>query len=273
MRFKRKPHVDTSPTVVEARFLYFLLWSILALGATRAFAQTLSDKDIATHLSTAQHLVDQGIPDTAIRDHLDPVIAFYRSQHTHFDQKVYSAHSRAEALIYLAMDTAMSKEDGAAAPEKVRVLNGSWSDALQLKGYALVELQRFEDAKTVLKEEIDLAPMNSAPWSELGNIYQNEKNWTEALAAYEHAENAAEVNKEEDPHRPLYTRALRGKAFVYTDQGKLNDSEALYRQCLTLNADDSNAQYELAYIAGLRAKHQSTHPSKDAGQDASSPPP
>ncbi|MFM2286895.1 MAG: hypothetical protein RL684_38, partial [Pseudomonadota bacterium] len=43
MQFKRKRFVGTSPNVVEGRFLPFLLWSILALGPTHAFAQTLSD--------------------------------------------------------------------------------------------------------------------------------------------------------------------------------------------------------------------------------------
>ncbi len=56
----------------------------------------------------------------------------------------------------------------------------------------------------------------------------------------------------------MLTRAWRGKGFVLTEQGKLDESEALYRKCLALDADDGGAKRELEYIQSLRNKAKST---------------
>jgi len=39
-----------------------------------------------------------------------------------------------------------------------------------------------------------------------------------------------------------------------TEQGKLNESEANYRRCLTLDPSDQKSKDELTYIAQLRQK-------------------
>jgi tetratricopeptide (TPR) repeat protein len=226
----------------------------LTLSATSFASGDFSEKDIDKSLSAAQRLIQQGKPDVAIHEKIDPIIEHFRALHSAPDEKVYSAHSMVETLIYSAMDSAAAKDSGKAPPGKVIVLTGAWSDALVLKGYALVELHKVEEAKAILKTAIALAPMNPAPWSELGNIYQNEKNWSEALDAYKQAESGAEMTEEEAGTRPMYTRALRGQAFVLTEQGRLDESEVLYRRCLTINPDDGGSKRELAYVAELRAK-------------------
>jgi tetratricopeptide (TPR) repeat protein len=166
------------------------------------------------------------------------------------------------------MDIAAAKEHGTAAPKQAVVVSGAWADALQLKGFALVELHRTDDAKAAFNEAIALAPLYPAPWSELGNIYQTEKNWPEATKAYEQAENGAELVEDKDAGRPFYRRALRGQAFVLTEQGRLDESEALYRKCLAIDAEDSGAKRELDYIAELRAKG---NPGQAASQAGSQP--
>ena len=167
-----------------------------------------------------------------------------------------------EPLIYSTMDAAAAKDTGNTPPSEVLVLTGAWSDALVLKGYALVELRKVEEAKATLKDAIGLAPMNPAPWSELGYIYQNEKSWSEALDAYRQAETGAQMTEDEAGHRPLYARALRGQAFVLTEQGQLDESEALYRKCLAINPDDGGAKQELAYISGLRSRQPAHVPAE-----------
>jgi tetratricopeptide (TPR) repeat protein len=42
--------------------------------------------------------------------------------------------------------------------------------------------------------------------------------------------------------------------WILVERGKLDEAEALYRQCLELNPDDSHAKAELDYIAQQRAK-------------------
>jgi Flp pilus assembly protein TadD len=50
------------------------------------------------------------------------------------------------------------------------------------------------------------------------------------------------------------SRAWRGLGYVCVEQGKLDDAEKMYRQCLDLDAKDSRAVNELQYIQGVRAK-------------------
>jgi tetratricopeptide (TPR) repeat protein len=257
--------------------LLAVLLSCSALWAAAADARELSAKEINKRLSEAQRLIQQGKADVAIHDKLDPIIESYRSQYTKPDQKVYSAHSMMETLVYSAIDAGAAKEAGTAAPAQIVVLDGGWSDALSLKGFALVELEKLGEAKAAYEQALAVAPLNSAAWSELGNIYQNAKQWPEATHAFEEAESSANLVMEDNPHRPLYARALRGKAYVLTEQGRLDESEALYQKCLTINPDDTHAKSELDYIAGLRAKGATSQtpeplPASDPKPDSESRP-
>lgn len=245
---------------------------LLALGLVAGQAALPADNGDQKQLLAARKLIQQGIPDTAITQYLDPLIARYRAAHRDPGEKVYSAHSMVETLVYSTLDAAAAEKGKSAAPARVSVLSGEWADALQLKAYALVELKRLDEAKATLQEAIALAPMGTMPWNELGAIYQLEKDWPAALDAYEHAEQGADLVTEEDPKRPLYRRALRGKAYVYTEQGRLDDSEALYRQCLELDKEDSGALNELAYIDGLRKRAGNPAPPPSPPAPAPVPP-
>jgi Tfp pilus assembly protein PilF len=52
----------------------------------------------------------------------------------------------------------------------------------------------------------------------------------------------------------MQSRSCRGIGFVLTEQGKLDESEANYRRCLTLDPNDQKSKDELAYIGRLRQK-------------------
>lgn len=216
------------------------------------------NREAAAQLAIAQRLIAQGIPDTAIREHLDPLIASYERQYAHSGKTVYSARTMPESFMYAVLDAVPESAPGQPARDQrvksdVVVVDGGWSDALETKGYALFELHHYDEAEATLREALRLAPLYSTAWSELGNLYQSQKKWPEAMEAFRQAQNAADMVKEDDPHRPHYTRALRGQGFVLTEQGRLDDSEALYKECLALDPDDGHAKNELAYIAELRA--------------------
>lgn len=204
-------------------------------------------------LDGAVQAIKAGHPDTAITDFLDPLIASYEAQVGPEGPRLYSATSPEESLAYLMHSVTEAK------PGPVRgakVVDSALATAYQLKGYSLVELKRFDEARSVLQKGTEIAPMNPAIWSELGNLLKTERNWPEAMAAYQKAEEGANIvyGRRGDPEKIMLARALRGQGFVLIETGELDKAQALYERCLTLNPNDSAAKQELSYIEGLRRK-------------------
>lgn len=222
-------------------------------------AQNFDEASETSRLSAGRSILLQGQPDVAIRDYFDPIIRDYEDHFSRSGEVVYSAHTTTEAILYAALPGAAAKAGGKvpSSTSKTEVLDGVWADALELKGYALVDLKRDDDAAVALKQATVLAPFFPTPWNELGYVYQSERNWVAAMDAYRQAENGAQLleDEKENPTRPLFARALRGQGYVLTELGKLADAEAIYRRCLKFNPDDANSKHELEYIAQLKEQN------------------
>jgi len=223
-----------------------------------------SEPGIQAELPAAriQQLLDSGIgalnkgnPETAIREYFEPVIQSFQSRYAQSDKRVFSARSPAESLLYLA-SAAASAKDGKAEKRDAIVVSGAWSDALHLEGFALIELERFDEAKVALRRAIEIAPLFAPAWNELGAVLQVEKDWPAALAAYTSAAEGANIMANDNPawKNAQLSRALRGQGYVLVETDRLDEAEALYKRCLEINADDATAKTEIRYIAQLRSK-------------------
>jgi tetratricopeptide (TPR) repeat protein len=239
--------------------------SLLAIGLIASnplhAAKSLNEAQIGKLLEEGKRVMLQGHPDTAIDKYFDRVIESFGNQYKNEKRTLYVAHSPEESLLYLVSAAAAGNEGQVKGKSAgTVVIYGAWTDALVMKGYALFELRRPEDAKAALKRATELSPMYPPPWIELGAVYQEEKDWPATLDAFQHAEDGAEFLPDEASKKTLQARAWRGKAFVYTEQGKLDDSEALYKKCLALDPEDGSAKRELEYIKSLRARPVDTPP-------------
>ncbi len=114
----------------------------------------------------------------------DSVAAGYENKYKDKNTKFYSARSPAETLFY-TLDAANSNKGSAT------VVSGNWGYAYYLKAYALLDLGRVSEAKVQLQRAVTLSPQNSQFLSELGHVYQLEKNWQSALQIFQRAEAAA----------------------------------------------------------------------------------
>jgi tetratricopeptide (TPR) repeat protein len=175
----------------------------------------------------------------------DRVIAAFNAHYEGRKEKIYCARTSAESLGYLLK----------AASDKVNAisLSATWADAYFIKAYALQDLGRFAEAKATLKLALDLSPMSSHYLSELGNIYQAEKNWSKAEESFAAAEDNAPISPDDVKAEEL-GRARRGLAYVFVEQGRLAEAEKKYQQCLAADPKDTKAAQELEYVRGLRAK-------------------
>jgi tetratricopeptide (TPR) repeat protein len=197
---------------------------------------------------------DRKQPRAAI-EKCDKVIAAYKAAYGNRKVKIYCARSPAESAGYLFMAATGLPGTSGKGYDAI-VLSSTWSDAYYMKAYALQDMGRIAEAKSALKQALELSPWDSYCWSELGSIYQVEKNWPKAKEYFEEAEAQAQKSPDDIKARDL-ARARRGVGYVLVEMGKLNEAEKKYQQCLAANPKDTKAAQELEYVRGLRAKTKS----------------
>jgi Flp pilus assembly protein TadD len=199
------------------------------------------------HVDAAAKLLQQGKPAEAI-DGIDKVIAHFEALRKDKTNVAYCARSPAESLIYLA--------EAAKNNTATSVYGSAWCDAYFLRGYALIELGRNGEARAALERAVQLAPREAHYRSELAELYAREKNWNAALAAYDASAKVAEESVDKERKNAELGRALRGKGFVLVELGRLDEAEAMYRQCLALDPADKKAMNELRYVEQRRQSMQ-----------------
>ncbi|MDB5687588.1 MAG: diguanylate cyclase/phosphodiesterase domain [Rhizorhabdus sp.] len=176
---------------------------------------------------------------------LDPMIAAHDAQAAGEKRRIFSARSLAETMEYM-LGAANNHEDSV-------VMSYTWGNALYLKGFVLIELQRVDEAKLFLERAVTLSPNNAKFLGELGEWYKTRGRLDEAEAMFKRAEIVSGFSPDE-LKLPEKTRAMRGVAWVAVERGRLDEADAIYRECLALNPDDQMAKSERAYIAQQRLK-------------------
>lgn len=189
-------------------------------------------------------LILKGRPADGVRM-LDDVIASIETRHAGDPSLFFCARSPAESILYAGLGSNQNKP--------TKVVGRLWCSSYFFKGYALIDLNRNDEAKTYLDKAIALAPMNAQFLGERAEWYKTRHDWDRAYAEFETASKASQFSP--DAAKSFdQRRAWRGMAYVRIEQGKLDEAEALLRQCLQLDPNDDKAKTELQYIASLRHK-------------------
>lgn len=231
-----------------------LLVSII-LVTSHAWCQSESPESPADEaiqlqlLSDGRKLLDARKPAEAITECFDKVIINFKTKYGDHKEQIYCARTKTETLMYLLM----------ASNEKrnARAISAVWSDAYFMKGYALIDLGRISEAKNYIEQALILSPNNSEYLSELGHIYQIEKNWPKSLETFKAAEDAASSFSPEENKKFELGRARRGLGYVFVEMGQLDQAEEKYRQCIEVDSADGKAKAELEYIRELKSKTNS----------------
>jgi len=196
-----------------------------------------------TRLVEGRQVLQQGNPQRAITEYLDPVIDHFVAAYKGSKSRIYSAQNQVKMIIYAALPADNN--------QSIEVLDSVWADAYLLKAYALTELKRIPDAQQALESAIGLSPMNSQYLSELAYTYQMQKDCEKSIATYEQAASMAELSSDDATKTNDLTRAWRGQGYCLVEQGKLKEAEAKYHQALALDPKDDKSKGELEYIRRL----------------------
>jgi tetratricopeptide (TPR) repeat protein len=144
----------------------------------------------------------------------------------------------------------MTTADGGA--DNARLVTVSWCNALYVKAFALVDLDRLDDAQSAFERLVAYAPKHSRYLNELAYVLLKKKEWQHSIDTYKSAEAAATFT----PQRRDYERcvAFRGIGFDLVELGRLDDAEAAYRKCLAIIPDEPKSLGEIQYIKEQRKK-------------------
>jgi len=180
---------------------------------------------------------------------VEALIAEYEAQYPPGSVRWYVARDIAESLAYSLLATRELEGSGQAS---ARVLTGvAWADAYFVKGWALLELRRTDEARAALDRALQLAPYSSEYLIERAEVAKIERKWDEAMRDYVAAADFVAFSPERD-RKGVQAQAMRGQAFVHIERGDLDAAEEILEACLKLDASDARAKEELAYIAKLR---------------------
>lgn len=177
---------------------------------------------------------------------VDAIIADHERKYRSNDRTLYfSARALSEGFVYATLAGAAKKQGF--------VLNGDWAEAYFLKAFALIDLNRPDEAIKWLDKAAALAPMNAQILAERAEWHKSRRDWKKAYREFESARSAAGFSDERDQAREE-GRAIRGMAFVRIEQGRLDDAEKLLGEALKLDPADARAREELDLIATMRKR-------------------
>jgi tetratricopeptide (TPR) repeat protein len=215
--------------------------SSMATPASSPVDETAQDQLLQQ--ATAQ--IKAGMNADAISGPLAQIIHAYEAAYAHGQKRIYCAESPAESLQYLL--TAASNHQDAQVLGKP-----TWALAYYLRGYAYGALGNTADAEASLKQALELSPSNSQFLSELGNVYEHQKNWPSALKTFQDADAAASIGI---PEVKISRRchALRGQGYVLVELHQLEDATRKYQECLRIKPGDEASIRELGYVKGLQS--------------------
>lgn len=174
---------------------------------------------------------------------LDGVIAAEEALHRNEKRVIYSARTMTEAMVYAGL--------AASQKQSVVVVDDTYAMGYFMKGFALIDLNRPDEAKPLFDRALALAPMNSQFLAERGEWFKTRKDWARAYEDFEAASAAAEF-ADESSKSGYRRRAWRGMAYARIEQGRIEEARELLQKCMKLEPGDEKCQDELDYIASLK---------------------
>ena len=225
-----------------AKHLLAALGAIFLVSGAPAFADPAPAEPPSDLERAKQALVD-GNPAEAIAL-VDPIIAKAESDEAKNPNAV--CPSAATALL-----VAMLGQQGT----NVRVsVENDWCDAMLVRGFALVEQKRFDDAVTTLGKLVKHDPRNANYLCEYAFALRSSGKVDEAFDTYQRAKNAAASYSDKRAKAHWRAVALRGIGYIEFDRENWDKAEKAYRDSLKAEPGHAGALSELELIKQKRGR-------------------
>jgi tetratricopeptide (TPR) repeat protein len=216
---------------------------LTALPVTAAGQDKDRDSAASSTIGQAFSAIQAGDPTRAL-SMVDPVVASFDKEFSREKRHIFCSQTAEQDGYY------MTTADGGA--DNVRLVTATWCQALYVKAFALVDLDRLDDAQSAFERLVTFAPKHARYINELAYVLLKKKEWQHSIETYRSAEAAAAFT----PERRDYERcvAFRGIGYDLVELGRLDDAEAAYRKCLAIIPDEPKSLGEIEYIKEQRKK-------------------
>ncbi|MBC9031475.1 tetratricopeptide repeat protein [Sphingomonas sp. JC676] len=221
--------------------LLSVFWVPLAVAQSAPASTSRESVETArsARVDKALALIKAGQPEAGLAE-LDQIIRDYEADYAGEKGRIFCASSPEESLQELATHSVANKGRAIA-------IGTTWCFALWAKGFALIDLDRLDEAVKFLERAVAMWPMRAQFHSELGYTYQMLKRPDDALASYTRAADLAERLEGDARTRALRT-AWFGMGFELIELDRLDEAEAILVKCLELTPDDEKVAHELKYV-------------------------
>lgn len=228
---------------------------LLLAASTTAHAETITTEAAREVVSKAIGEMRKHNPAGVIQL-LEPVVAALQE----LQQKQVSqcADGMGQTILLSAMQAAAMKKTAQEKPQddakSAVVIDSAFCLAPFLKGFALIDLQRWDDAQPMLRLASESAPLDAQFRNEYAEWHKGMKQWQKAHDIFAEAYELGELETDESVKKFNQARALRGMGFTEIEMGDLEKAEESFKKSLKLIPDNQGAKSELQYIADLRKK-------------------
>ncbi len=228
----------------------------LACAAPPARAESMAAEAARAAIETAGNAIKSSKPAEAVAA-VEPVIAALEEQEK--EQTVRCADNQAQTLMVLLMQAAPSEMQPKAQQSNTEqrntvVIDSAFCTALFLKGFALIDLQRWDDAEPFLRRAHETTPLSAHYLNEYAEWHKAMKQFDKAHALFGQAFDLGEYSPGKEAKASDQARALRGMAFAEIEMGQLDKAEVNLKKSLKLVPGHPGAKAELDYIAAMRKK-------------------
>jgi len=193
-------------------------------------------------LSRGTEMLSNKKASEAIMNYFNPIIRDYERRYASSKKPIFTARTQKEHDTYIR------------SSYNAKILSKTWSEAYYLKAYALLELNKINQAEETIDKALKLAPANSKYLSEAAHIYQVKKEFRSALSRYKLAEKSANLYTPKSLHKKELLRAKRGIAYNLIELREFNGAKKIYKEILRISPRDKIALKELKYIDELKKR-------------------
>jgi tetratricopeptide (TPR) repeat protein len=212
--------------------------TVVRQGAPRTAQARAPTKALANRAPSPKGWYDAGLaairaknPGRAV-ELMKPLLADFEKRYAGEKRHIFCALNSRQQKAYLS--------DAAAAKLDAVTIEPDWCRAQYIRGYALIDLGKTDEALAAFRHLTELAPKNSRYLNELGYVLADMKKYDEAAGAYRRSLAAAELSPDDVDQEKCV--AYRGIGYNMAKLGKLDDAEAAYRNCLAIGIDSEEVQ-------------------------------
>ncbi|MBS0482443.1 MAG: hypothetical protein JSR96_09880 [Proteobacteria bacterium] len=175
---------------------------------------------------------------------VDPIIAAAEAKDAKDPDAICPSNAAAIALAFM----------GAAGKNVTVTVENDWCDAMLVRGYALGELKRFDDATATLAKLVKHDANNANYLAEYAFALRSSGNADEAFRRYQQVGKLAVNYKDKAAKQHWRAVALRGIGFIEFDRKNWDLAERAYRDSLKQEPGNAIALSELEAIRQTRSR-------------------